>query len=968
MSNIFPKLSINRVDVKKQSIKVFASVDTVNSTVRPFWLDDEDFAPFINCNFLLVTDHDNGEFGRDVTLNSFPRAEYLFEELRQPSTRIDRLIVGSRNMELDIATSITLEEIKQNPYGTSPGDPISMDFVSNKLHFEIDIDLSEDRFRNLNLEDHLNNNDEDLGISLVYYSHVNYQEIESHYGITNGQSEVRRLGGVAEYLPLVFLDTSSKRIATPSPNLVSIQIQQDGETPFEGYFGLPSIMMSENEQGSPAALPGGGTPDPHVWRSRINYDSIYGSSNRIEPYITEGETVNRIKKQLALKTVEDHSFALMHHIIWNNRRRTVDQLEDRNLNENRPDRNLLEEQGGEVDAYSSMFVLDVVKVLTRMSPLGFLLDKDFTGFPDPSGRLKALIRKCLQKSDFNLKITRKVLSKTPTISNKVATSDYSVIHTEKDPFIMQDQVKDSNGHTTSVEITSTEEFTLEEVDMPRRNGEDLNYLNFYFAKIVKLHDKGLFLRGKQGERYKYFIELSVSDGIPKVLQTDFILPIKDAIAVTKDLLAKAETPLERNEEGEIVTPGNYNFLTNQWSAEFLASNGIFQPLRVAISRYFSALQLLGIPTRNYDADGLRDSILPNRNGSLDSLRLFYKSLVQAESILVLMYDKVTNHEVGLAGELYANKKMTPSNARTNIIDVCFYTNHPITVNKRESMIADFGHLNTGNIRLPREIYLEIFRSAALTAQRRRAVSGPLIFQGPEGPLVINEVRDKITQYDFFLDYINKAQKSNPFFPISNSLVPPPTSRPVESWPLNLDMYKKSVANIASYLPSTTFEIPSINKSFRSTAESISEDNDGLESLAYSNLEGALFAGYRQQSNLENYISDLSRGTRDEEQITFRTLDDQGAERLSVILEVMKTIENFQEEYDAFSILETQPTTHKEFIEKYFPPVGILMGITDVGTVRPVADDDNLQDFLFLYVDNTDEKYKKLNFIIVNSVR
>ena len=53
MSSVFPDISVNRVDIKNQTIKIYASIDTVNSTVRPFWLEEEDFAQFISCEFLI---------------------------------------------------------------------------------------------------------------------------------------------------------------------------------------------------------------------------------------------------------------------------------------------------------------------------------------------------------------------------------------------------------------------------------------------------------------------------------------------------------------------------------------------------------------------------------------------------------------------------------------------------------------------------------------------------------------------------------------------------------------------------------------------------------------------------------------------------------------------------------------------------------------------------------------------------
>ena len=467
------------------------------------------------------------------------------------------------------------------------------------------------------------------------------------------------------------------------------------------------------------------------------------------------------------------------------------------------------------------------------------------------------------------------------------------------------------------------------------------------------------------------------------MQLDYIQPIKNYIKIVKNFLAKAEgiqsdgsSPAFEGYSGissilespalETNISSNYNFLTNQWSERFLNTEN-FDPLEDAVRKYAATLQLLGMELRSETISELVNSILPSSNTSLDSLKLFYKSLLQAESILVIMYDKITNHEDGLAGELYANKKMVPSNDRTNIIDVCFYTGNPVTVELREGMIADFGRLDIQNITRPREIYLEVF-----TEERERIVSSPLIFQHAEDEqsssiLILNEVNGAIEQYDYFLDYINKAQKENPFFPINDGLIPTNTTlRSPANWPLRLDSYKRSVANIASYLPSTTFEVPLINRSFRSNSQGLSEDNDGLESLSYTNLESALFEAYQTDSDLDRYIEDLQNNQSEEQLIASYTLQSVGSRNLSKILKVMKTIETFQEEYDAFSILETQPTTDQNFADKYFPFVNSLKGITTSGKVRSVSGSDDLEDLVVVYVENTEQKYKKLNFIIVNN--
>ena len=93
---------------------------------------------------------------------------------------------------------ISLQEIRQSPYGQSIGDRISMDFATSRIHFELEYDVASipevDGTSITEILQGLNATNENMTINMNYYSHVNIDEIEENYGIRNGQSEIRALG------------------------------------------------------------------------------------------------------------------------------------------------------------------------------------------------------------------------------------------------------------------------------------------------------------------------------------------------------------------------------------------------------------------------------------------------------------------------------------------------------------------------------------------------------------------------------------------------------------------------------------------------------------------------------------------------------------------------------------------------------------------------------------------------------
>ena len=634
MSNIFPEPSINRVDVTQQGIRVYASIDTSDPTVRPFWVGEEDLAPFIKYNFDLVL-HDS------ESIDDFDIPEKVFSLSQNPRERVRNLaeivdIDGQRFFKI----STSMSEIRQGVFETSVGSSVSRDFATNRLHFQADVNFADIEsgftFDRLLEDSQLNG----IGISIVYYAHIDYLEVMSHYNITSGLGEIATLGGVAKYQPILFGDKVSKNYFSKDTQIVSLQLGFTSENVFEGYFGIPAIL--EQEDSSPASLPAPGAPDPFSWRSRIDYNSIYTPSyQNITATQIEAEAVNHAIKQSALRTVQDQSFVLLDNVNWI----SYDDI-----------------SGG---AHSSMFVIDKLKMLRNLSPLGFLLDKEVTSIG--LNERNNLIQGILDTSKIKcMKITRKKLENTRTSSNNLGTSEYNFEHSDNESYIKIYEDDDTNLIGMSSSDMLIEQVTYGQVFL---DDEDQS-----FARASKfiLRDFELFRDINYG-KYKYEIEISLYDSIPDYVSS-LINVFKDFEKVIKKTISDADgtiISLEDNpdlivdvydavsESKTIKSVGNYNFITNEWSSDY-AQNNVDPNLENAIHFYFGILGLLGINSYADDPSQFIDSVLPSRNGSLDSLMFFYDSFQTAANIFIKMYDKVTNYEEGLNSEVYGTKRMQPS--------------------------------------------------------------------------------------------------------------------------------------------------------------------------------------------------------------------------------------------------------------------------------------------------------------------
>ena len=192
MSNVFPEPFINRVDVTKDYVKIYASIDTINSSVQPFWVGEEDLSPFIKYYFSIIIEESRSPQDRTLSEQSFSLLENPFGRVRG----LEEVMLGAHPIDL----SLSMSEIRQGVYETSIGSPVSQDFATNKLHFDV-----EHRFGDGDdIMDRLEDSNNGISLNIIYYAHIDYEEIFSHYNITNGQGEILTLGGIGKYQPVFF--------------------------------------------------------------------------------------------------------------------------------------------------------------------------------------------------------------------------------------------------------------------------------------------------------------------------------------------------------------------------------------------------------------------------------------------------------------------------------------------------------------------------------------------------------------------------------------------------------------------------------------------------------------------------------------------------------------------------------------------------------------------------------------------
>jgi len=904
LSNVFPEPFINRVDVTKDYVKIYASIDTINSSVQPFWVGEEDLSPFIKYYFSIIIEESRSPQDRTLSEQSFSLLENPFGRVRG----LEEVMLGAHPIDL----SLSMSEIRQGVYETSIGSPVSQDFATNKLHFDV-----EHRFGDGDdIMDRLEDSNNGISLNIIYYAHIDYEEIFSHYNITNGQGEILTLGGIGKYQPVFFASKLDHKFSATDSTVSNLQIGFDTSTPFEGYMMNP-VKLEEDDMG-PATLPGSGIPDPFSWRSRVDYHSIYtAGSGSISAAALESEAVERVVKQSALRTVQDQSFAMLENVSWIN---YTDNL------------------GGD---HSSMFAIDKLKVLRNLSPLGFLLGKENTVL-EPGVR-SVFLDNILSNSKIEcMKITRKKLKNYAASSNRVGTSDYEFEHTGDESYIKIYETTEG-----SLVGMSQSDLSIEQVEYGQVDSEDEN-----FARAVKfiLRDSELFKKINYG-KYKYEVEITMSDSIPDYVSL-IIESMKEGKKDINKLLCDASGAIITSESDpdiivdvydsiteskKTTSVGNYNFLTNRWSDDYRDQDSI--GLQRSISLYFQVLGILGIDALAADNSAFIDSILPERNGSLDSLMLFYDSYLKLENILIKMYDKVTNYEEGLNSEVYGSKRRVPSNSRTNMLEVKFNTLKPIQATSPEEIYLDYNNLenflssNTLNYTRPSRVFSinpDSTTLSILTIEQLGLSPSQFEVLSPED----------LAKIEFNLEYVLRSRSRGVVVNYPDEL---------------LDRY---VANVAEYLPSTTIEVPSINRTFRSSLEGLAA-GVGTASENYSFLESSLIDAYDMEDDGEAYLESLAEQESSQSELARLILSNTSGGLLNDIFSVIRTLEDIESQQSDFSSLSIE--------DKYLPRTNQTTRIGLQGQRRAEDNSSTINRNIINFVEpNT--RIENTGMIIVNNVR
>jgi len=171
----------------------------------------------------------------------------------------------------------------------------------------------------------------------------------------------------------------------------------------------------------------------------------------------------------------------------------------------------------------------------------------------------------------------------------------------------------------------------------------------------------------------------------------------------------------------------------------------------------------------------------------------------------------------------------------------------------------------------------------------------------------------------------------------------------------LDRY---VANVAEYLPSTTIEVPSINRTFRSSLEGLAA-GVGTASENYSFLESSLIDAYDMEDDGEAYLESLAEQESSQSELARLILSNTSGGLLNDIFSVIRTLEDIESQQSDFSSLSIE--------DKYLPRTNQTTRIGLQGQRRAEDNSSTINRNIINFVEpNT--RIENTGMIIVNNVR
>lgn len=310
--------------------------------------------------------------------------------------------------------------------------------------------------------------------------------------------------------------------------------------------------------------------------------------------------------------------------------------------------------------YGSIFMLNIEQMIKSNSKYGYFLDFHREALPDSLGNLRPHARKSLEfiqraireSKIYCLKFYRKRVTNNPISNTRLGTADYRTYDTDlPEEYVIETR---TSGNRSSLQATKNNKAEIS----PLR---EMLYDKSGYKSIISLRDYDLFNTKTHGT-YKYIVEVSMTDGIRKVLNLmceDF----EKAIGAFSKYIDEASTPtISKTQEGYYVgnqfaatfdrflgqspSTGNYNYLTEQFSPRFKRRKEEFRTMVESIvNQYVDIVYLLSqrINIMNDQVkENLINMLLPDKAG-IGNLNFFLDLCMKLESRLKsIVYDSASS--------------------------------------------------------------------------------------------------------------------------------------------------------------------------------------------------------------------------------------------------------------------------------------------------------------------------------------
>ncbi len=371
--------------------------------------------------------------------------------------------------------------------------------------------------------------------------------------------------------------------------------------------------------------------------------------------------------------------------------------------------------------YSSIFTLNIEKLIKSNSKYGYFLDFHREVLPENMGDLRPhqiaslrFLRDAIQSSKiYCLKIKRKRVTNDPVSNTRLGQPDYMTYDTdEPEEFVIE--TRTNTVGSPGVETMAFTRNDKAQISVTR----EMVYDKSGFITIMSLKDYDLF-RTKTHGNYKYVLELFMQDGIRKVLELK-CQNFESAINEFSKYIDEASIPNVDNEQSEYYVGnqfaaaqdslsdmphkfGNYNYFTEQFTPRFIERKEQFRGIvKNLVSQYVDIVYILSQRKNFFDQDlqnRLISHLLPDK-ADLGNLNFFLDLCVRLEKRLKSMVYLAPPSQFSFLN--MGNKVKNVSKDPTypdKFIYVCGDLNNVITVKSKNSVFRTPAYRpETGNYR------------------------------------------------------------------------------------------------------------------------------------------------------------------------------------------------------------------------------------------------------------------------------